>query len=930
MSSIRGALLLSTLISACGGQQVAVPEATPAAPDPSYIVRIEPRDNGFGLHVIEQTEESTLAILGAQRLELRTSGDSRHTLSFTTAIARAGRCGEGWLFLSSDGVVAYSPTFTGPLERVLEVPIKAVSGMMLSGPTFVHAHGSLLEVDCSDGVRVIDHELDFPINAIDDGNRIVATTRFGLMIQDHDAEGWRRLDLGGRVAWMVMMSDTAGESYVWISDPDALSTPFVLGADDLLHAFVPPAAEADAGERDEGLYRRFARALPSLAPFNFAPYGRTLTSNGAWLQRAEDRSIWLHDGSGHSFEVMTPAGENTCTPRYWPSQAIVECGDALYRVVVDEVMGRARTERFGTLPANVRSFLPASPHGGIVQKHDGTRAWFDVRTGEWDAFDLRDAVVIPAGDRVVLREYEADNAIGGWLQASYGDSAPTPLPEPFFSCVEPIVAAEGSLWAATRRNNGTIERLFTMVGAEARSVPVPEGTLTFRVYDRDTMWLARSATDVLQSLNGGADWQSVPGDILAGEARSLDLAAMNHWVLASACTLPCDLGFDASIHQVSEAQTPARILARSTPQANGVSTEQALYECVPAEPLTLFDGETTQVRGRNVRWTGVDGRGTYSKRARLPSGSLGCRVWQSSRRDALVRCGDEGPESELFLLTAESAPRAISSQVRGSLMRTREAGVVIRGTDNLDSISGWTRDGVLTRRDFASTDRVGRRVLAILDGRPAHGFLRGASPNSPWAYVMRFLDGAQERTVLPLPVDPPFCDPHAEPSSTQYSMNIPGLRLQGLSPVTVQSFLWAHIEVQPAGPCIRRVSSPGGFEAWAGQNETLLSVRESQTQSVHFVHARGGEAREFTHECSRSLQVCAADGELGDADVQVLPGERARFELGESTLAPSTRTCLEQQLAHCTGRLRGEPFAATIRVHGTEPPRPMRCTAVAD
>lgn len=929
------ALLLLAIIGGCGGQQGAAPEAAPEILEASNVVRIEPRDDRFGLSVVEQNEGVTFALLGAQRLELRASGESHHALSFTSAIARAGRCGEGWLFLSSDGVLAYSPRFTAPLERVLEVPTEAVPGMTLSGPTFVHARGSLLQVDCSNGVRVVDLELDFPINAIDDGQRIVATTRFGLMSREHDAEGWRRLDLGGRVAWVAMMSDTPGESYVWLSEPDEDANPFVLSADDSLRAFVPPhspaearEAEQDFAEHSEELRRVFARAFPSLASYGLALYGTTPTLGGAWLRREDDQSITFHDGNGRAFAVTTPQGERHCYPYHWPNQAIIECDDTLYRVIVDET--GARTEEFGTLPADRRLFYPVGAQRGLLRNADGGWTWFDVRRGPGEAFETRSLDVRSAGDRVVLREYsEAGGPLGGWLHAAYGDASPTPLPEPFFSGAEPIVAADGSLWTTTRLNDGTIEGLFTMVGSEVRSVPVPEGAITFRVRDRETFWLAGSATDVLQSVDGGAGWQTLPSDTLDGRAPEWDLAASPRSVFERACLLPCDLGFDASVHQVSETPPLTRVLARNTPRVEA-ATDGALYECLPAEPLTLFDGEPTQVRGRDVRWTGVDGRGTYRERARLPSGSSGCRVLQFNRRDALVRCGGEDPESELFVLTPGSTAEAIPSQVRGHVTRTGEAGAVIRGNHNQDSISGWTRDGGVARRDFPSTDHVGERVLAILEGRPAHGFLRAASPNTPEAYVMRFLDGSQERVVIPVPVDLHFCDPLADPSATLYSIEISGLRLRGLFPAGVVSFRSALVEEQPTGACVRRVSSSEGFEAWAGPNAMLRIVRRRQSPSVYFVHAHSGEARDFTDECSVSLQACAMNGQSGAVDVRVTPGAQVRFDLGETTLGPNVRGCLEEQLAQCTSGLLREPFDASIRVFGSEPLQPMSCEPVAD
>ncbi|MBI5517421.1 MAG: hypothetical protein HY909_26865 [Deltaproteobacteria bacterium] len=324
-------------------------------------------------------------------LRLSATGDAVEVSQehFTEQVHGAVPLDHGWAFVTEDGVVAVSETFTGPLRRLGHVQLPTDLPVALhqrppwaTVPPFLRGRVVVLDREgtlwSSEGMEALGPQRGLPVPAHDaaflDASRGAVVTRYGALLHTQDGgASWRPVDLGDGVAAGLVVH--AGDLFaVTTAGTRPLDRAGVLGP-----PTAPPPPEEPLAPLDPEARERVVEAMLARHPALLTLETTLRARDGARLA-AEGRDLVARDAAtGRVLRRREGAlPDAACDLRGWGEDLAIACPRAPWLLRATETDTVATVARAGEVASDEpRNAEPSAvPLASGVFSDDGLHAAF--------------------------------------------------------------------------------------------------------------------------------------------------------------------------------------------------------------------------------------------------------------------------------------------------------------------------------------------------------------------------------------------------------------------------------------------------------------------------------------------------------------------------------------------------------------------------
>jgi hypothetical protein len=791
---------LVVLALSCGGSQVRpdplpVAQGSPPAPAPvAWLLD--------GLRLLPELSVADASgarfTAGPMRVELADGAARVAADVFSSRITVAARCGDGWVFATSDGLIARASDFLARPRAVGMLGPAAGHRFREESGHAIWQHAGLAYVGPCDETprRISVNDGDTILDASVSDAGWLAVTSGGALHQSSDrGASWRRIDAGGAVAqlsganvrvgarWLAIAADgttTAAQAPADLtrspSYPSREAIALVYSALlPLPHVRIPGVAASNgvwSGERAFVALQGEPAQLARLEPNEMQPLlrDRECTGTATWgsaVATVCENQLFVSDDVEHFVAtgiatgevdiVLTPSGSvilgGPCTAATVRSEA-EEDEEEYEEYEESEDEEYEEHEEADPKQDDPRSVVCVVERGGDRTEH--TVPLRDARILDSDAHGR---VLLFAREGLHVWEMGSERAIAlpgerrAWARAS-----------------APKMAADGTLFGWIPEENGARAFVAEPPRYEPRWLALPERAQRIGFTDRGFgVGLGDTLADVWTSADTGRTWERL-AIAVDGEPHAVTIGAAEEGVLA--CDLLGCWSRDVIYVERNGTGAPPRYAAPPSIAEPYPTTNAPWLSCEPGAPSALRwetdDEEARQPgtfrnvgvhlsiesRGAQTRFVlrAEDARGehtmtsAWARTAALGDDPSECRPQWIGRGGALLGCANT-----LLWITDTRAPRVID-RPDGVSLRVFEAG----GGEH------WLHtDRTLVVLDAEGRERA-RHTIApqhgIAFGRRGRDPVRIVETPSGLRAVLLREPGAVSIAVPELPRVPAICD----------------------------------------------------------------------------------------------------------------------------------------------------------------------------
>lgn len=794
----RAAIAAAITLAGCGGARGGEPVSRPApaladrvggaapvaTPRPTTLrLTVSPAtEGGFdGPSLIYVRGDRSGFVQGSVRIEL--NGERIVAMpSFDSVVFGAIECGDGWLFISGTGPLAYAADFTAPLTHLadLDYVTEALERHRSSGQVVTFTQrGRLAQVRCDgNGARlawITDLQTRLGEEPVD---HWIGSSGSGLVVLSGGALLFRR-DWGSAWTRLPSLAPAIG---IALCDPSIVRTAegAVRIGEDGTPRLAPDCTDPPRQGRAPIHPADLARIQDHLGiEFRMSPGVALENGRRAWMVGSR---VAIEEVTG---ALLTAEVGEGCHPQPWGARLALRCPSG---TMVADVVGFPPTIRITTLAESpgifrfagdgIHAYALYEPHRGDlgcdgvcvvnVERSDarpiagveGLRDDLDMQTrGDLTVAVLSGRVVVVSAERAALLEVPDE------LQGM------------------PIrISPDGALWGVRHRrtwpNGGAGDgEIMTVLFPRGREVVVPPGTIDVGWLDAAAgVAVGRTLDDVHATVDGGRTWTPLPPANIVGDPRAVDL--QRRWPLEcnrDRCTLGARVWIEREPLHFTEPWREHPIMVRHAP-----------YEARPQPAV-----ESTGPRWITCLRADVE----------TPPIPRGCLARASGTGWALASC-----DGQLQLLRAGSPRFPVSAEASWSGRGLDGGGgrfLFVYSDGRVTHAIEWARHRIVRRGVWANLGG----TPAWIDGRAAVVSPRGVPARGrPLEVIAWWLDRSVASEAIEIPSGLAPCRPdHRAPRAARriHVRTVPELRAPWLmtqEPVRPTGMV---VEVSDGAACIQ-------------------------------------------------------------------------------------------------------------------------------